>query len=481
VALPGTDLMPISSRTSTQKHWPDDVSSKGPSFGWDDGRLIIFDGSLRRHVVSAAVIPALLDLGLGFFDPDCEQITAAPFGLPIENEDDLEAFGIAGAKVRREASDPSVAARFARDLPERKGMRTPDLGRALKIAWIVPGLVIGGGGHRNIFRCAYQLEQRGHDVSLYFIDIAERDEILTKLVHTHFYPFEGHIGVFDADPAGKSDVLIATHWSTVQIAESIRSRVGEIIYFVQDYEPMFYAMGSEYVLAEATYRKGLYAITSNIWCEKVLRTNFAMEADHFQFPIDRSVYFDSETAPRSKRILFFAKPGVTRRCFELGVEALRRFHQLRPDVEIAFFGGDDAAHHRVDFPVTQLGLLPTIGDLAALYRSSRAGIVFSTTNPSLVPYEMMACGLPICDLGRPGNEQNYGDRFDIARLVNPDPSIMAVEIAALLENETELRERSRKGLEFVRSFPTEEDVGRRVEALILQRVSKWGETRPTNR
>jgi hypothetical protein len=70
VALPGTDLMPISSRTSTQKHWPDDVSSKGPGFGWDDGRLIIFDGSLRRHVVSPAVIPALLDLGLGFFDPD---------------------------------------------------------------------------------------------------------------------------------------------------------------------------------------------------------------------------------------------------------------------------------------------------------------------------------------------------------------------------------------------------------------------------
>jgi hypothetical protein len=93
----------------------------------------------------------------------------------------------------------------------------------------------------------------------------------------------------------------------------------------------------------------------------------------------------------------------------------------------------------------------------------------------------MACGLPIFDLGRPGNEQNYGDRFDIARLVNPDPSIMAVEIAALLENETELRERSRAGLEFVRSFPTEEDVGRRVEALILQRVAKWGETRPTNR
>jgi glycosyltransferase involved in cell wall biosynthesis len=465
----GPDLI---SGTSTQKSLPDDASSKGPCFGWDDDRLIVFDGSVRRHVVAATVIPVLLDLGLGFFDPDCKHITAAPFGLPIESEDDLEAFGIAGAKVRREASDLSAVARCARDLLGQKGTRMPDLARALKIAWIVPGLAIGGGGHRNIIRCAYQLEQRGHDVSLYFIDIADDDEAIRRLVHAHFYPFEGHIGVFDVDSVGQNDVVMATHWSTVKVAESIRSRVGEIIYFVQDYEPSFYATGSEYVLAEATYRKGLYAITSGIWCQNVLRNNFAMEADHFQFPIDRSVYFDSEATPRSNRILFFAKPELTRRCFELGVEALGRFHRLRPDVEIAFFGSDDAAHHRMDFPVTQLGLLPTIGDLAALYRSSRAGIVFSTTNPSLVPYEMMACGLPIFDLGRPGNEQNYGDRFDIARLVNPDPSIMAVEIAALVENEAELCERSRKGMEFVKSFPTEEEVGRRVEALILQRVSK---------
>jgi glycosyltransferase involved in cell wall biosynthesis len=479
-AVPGTDLMPISSRTSTQKNLPDDVSYKPPGFGWDGDRLIVFDGNLRRHVASATVIPVLLDLGLGFFDPDDEQIARAPLGLPIFDEANLEAFGIAKATVHHpNGSESPTAARSGREFLDRKGMRMPDLGRALKIGWIVPGLVIGGGGHRNIFRCAYHLEQRGHDVSLYFIDIAEQDETIRRIVRTHFYSFGGHIGVFDADSAAQSDVLMATHWSTVKFAEDVKNKVGEIIYFVQDFEPSFSPMGSEYILAEATYRKGLYAITSGIWCEKFLCNNFAMEADHFQFPIDRSVYFDTKTTPRSNRIIFFAKPGVARRCFELGVEALERFHRLRPDVEIAFFGADDAAHYKTDFPVTQLGLLPTIGDLATLYRSSRMGIVFSTTNPSLVPYEMMACGLPICDLGRPGNEQNYGDRFDLARLVNPDPSIMAVEIAALFENEAELRERSLKGLEFVRSFPTEEEVGRRVEALILQRVSKWSDTRST--
>lgn len=54
----------------------------------------------------------------------------------------------------------------------------PDLGRALKIAWILPGLLIGGGGHRNIIRCAFQLERRGHDVSLYFVDTADERLLL---------------------------------------------------------------------------------------------------------------------------------------------------------------------------------------------------------------------------------------------------------------------------------------------------------------
>jgi glycosyltransferase involved in cell wall biosynthesis len=473
----GKQAYGVSGGTPTHSSVSREASSKSCGFGWDNDALIVFDGSVRRHVASADLVPVLLDLGLGFFDPDDEQVSNAPFGLPIKNQGDLEAFGFARADSWCEASDQYAAGRIVDASSRQNGRRVPDLGRALKIGWVVPGLVIGGGGHRNIIRCAYQLQQRGHDVSLYFTDTADDDETIRRLVHAHFYPFDGHIGVFDAELAGRSDVLMATHWSTVKFAESIKSQVGEIIYFVQDYEPSFYAMGSEHVLAEATYRKGLYAITSGIWCEKVLRNTFAMEADHFQFPIDSSVYFHAEATPRSNRLLFFAKPGVARRCFELGVDALRRFYRLRPDVEIAFFGGDEAAQHKVDFPVRQLGMLRTIHDLADLYRTSRAGIVFSTTNPSLVPYEMMACGLPVVDLGRPGNEQNYNDRFDIARLVNPDPSIMAIEIAALLDNEAELRERSRKGLEFVRSFPSEEEVGSRVEALIVQRVSKWRETR----
>jgi glycosyltransferase involved in cell wall biosynthesis len=334
-------------------------------------------------------------------------------------------------------------------------------------------LIIGGGGHRNILRAAYHLETFGHDVRLYFSDTQMTEVELRKAVRRHFYPFEGTIKRFKGHAAGE-DVLMATHWSTVALAESVKSSVGEIMYFVQDFEPAFYPMGSEYILAENTYRKNLYAITSGPWCAHILKRDYAMEADSFRFPVDRSIYnIDSgQGIERAKRILFFAKPEMDRRCFLIGAMALREFHKIKPDYQILFFGSGNAAKHKQDYPVTYLDIVPTLKDLAKLYATSAAGLVFSTTNPSLVPYEMMACGLPVVDLDRPGNEVNYDGRRDIALLADADPMRMAQDIAQMLDQPAELAQRSTNGLAFAATFPSEEEMARRVEKLIIDRLAK---------
>lgn len=342
----------------------------------------------------------------------------------------------------------------------------------IKIGWIVPGLIIGGGGHRNILRAAYFLERSGHDVRLYFSDTNMSAQDLRRTVREHFYPFDGPVYRF-AGSADGEDVLMATHWSTVSLAQSVKSMVGEIMYFVQDFEPAFYPMGSEYILAENTYRQGLYAITSGPWCEHLLKREYGMEADSFRFPVDGAIYRPAAARGegRKKRILFFAKPEMARRCFLIGTMALREFHKLRPDYEILFFGSGSAKQHPQEYPVSYLDIVPTLQDLAHLYATSAAGLVFSTTNPSLVPYEMMACGLPVVDLNRPGNEVNYDGRYDIALLADPDPAAMARAMADLLDDPSDLELRRRNGLEYASTFPTEEQMAQRVEHLILDRLA----------
>ncbi len=338
-----------------------------------------------------------------------------------------------------------------------------------KIDWIIPGLILGGGGHRNILRAAYFLEQFGHDVGLIFTGVEESASEIRALLHEHFYPFQGQIKVYDGI-FRYSDVLFATHWSTVYTALEARGMTGEIMYFIQDFEPMFAPMGTEYILAENTYRKGLYGISSGPWCAHVLRKDFNAEVDFFEFPIDRSVYFPRERQKSEKNIIFFAKPDMPRRCYELGVAMLSEFHRLMPDVEIIFYGARNIDERQLDFPITLKGLMPTIHDLAQAYSDADLGVVFSTTNPSLVPYEMMACGTPVVDLDRAGNEVNYDGRNDIALLADPEPKIMARQMASLLKNRDELSSRAQRGLELTSRMPDELGMAKRVEELVLNRL-----------
>ena len=148
---------------------------------------------------------------------------------------------------------------------------------------------------------------------------------------------------------------------------------------------------------------------------------------------------------------------------------LARLHHRNPDIEIILFGSGRIDSGCVPFGHANLGLLPSVEDLAALYRNADLGIVFSTTNPSLVPYEMMACGLAVCDLDLEAAVTNYGSEENVF-LLNLDPEAMADQLLNILFDEGERQRRARNGCAFVEHFPDEEGCGRRIEELIVRRI-----------
>ncbi|MDR3168775.1 MAG: methyltransferase domain-containing protein [Candidatus Peribacteria bacterium] len=342
----------------------------------------------------------------------------------------------------------------------------------LVITWVLPSLLLNSGGHRNILRAAYYLSKFGHIIKLYIINTDKTARELIRLIRENYYPL--HCEVFSSPTSDlditSSDVVFATHWSTVETIVKNKLCAKELMYFVQDFEPLFAPMSSEYILAENTYRQGLYHITSGPWCERFLKRDFGADADHFQFPVDRDIYYPRERVKTHQNIVFFAKPEMPRRCYELGIATLKEFHSYMPKTEIIFFGSNSVDKNTVPFPITLLAALPTLENLANLYSNADLGLVFSTTNPSLVPYEMMACGLNIVDLDRGDNHYNYGERYDIALLADPRPKVMATQMIDLLNNREEMAQRRKNGIEFVKSFPMEEEMARRVENLIKTRL-----------
>ena len=85
------------------------------------------------------------------------------------------------------------------------------------------------------------------------------------------------------------------------------------------------------------------------------------------------------------------------------------------------YGSNHIDQETIPFTATVKKMLPTLHDLADLYRNATLGIVFSTTNPSLVPYEMMACGCPVADLDANNALAKYGDDINNVFLFNTYP------------------------------------------------------------
>ena len=102
---------------------------------------------------------------------------------------------------------------------------------------------------------------------------------------------------------------------------------------------------------------------------------------------------------------------------ELGLLALELLAERGPEFEVHLFGSD-APLDFAAFPAVNHGVVPPDA-LAELYRACDVGLCFSATNYSLIPQEMMACGLPVLELDGPSTRAVFPP--GVVTLAGPDP------------------------------------------------------------
>lgn len=259
--------------------------------------------------------------------------------------------------------------------------------RKLSIGWIMTPPAAGSGGHTTLFRLIEGLERAGHDCHLFLYDRFQGDvRCHAATIAANWPRLRGR--VHDASSGLPSlDGWVATSWQTAHVLASHPEASGTRFYLVQDFEPYFYPKGSMYSLAEDTYRFGFIGITAGRWLAEKLEREFGMRCDFFEFGADRDVYFPFPDTIRDG-VAFYTKPTVARRGHELGMLALARFHELRPDATIHIYGDSPQPQ---PFPFVDHGK-QTPDALNKIYNNCRVGLSLSFTNVSLVPWEMLASG-----------------------------------------------------------------------------------------
>jgi glycosyltransferase involved in cell wall biosynthesis len=344
--------------------------------------------------------------------------------------------------------------------------------RKLVINWLIPTFEVGSGGHMTIFRMIKYLEQFGHENRLYLLfghpDIHDVKALKAR-INEHFVPLDAPLYV-DKDGMADCDVAMATSWNSVYPLCQVTNTLMKA-YFVQDFEPHFYAHGAEWYFAEATYRLGFKHLTAGPWLAKKLQGEYGADATPFHLSFDRHRYRPLEVARQDDkfRVLYYVRPVTPRRCFELGALALGELYKRLGDKLEVITIGWDVDQFALAFPSTNLGVVAQ-DDLPALYAGVDVGLVHSSTNCSLLPLEIMACRTAVVDLDVPNVEGTLIHQEN-AYLASPTPHGIADALEYLYRHPAERQALAERGYQFAQRQPTWEDAARVVEGALLRELS----------
>lgn len=350
--------------------------------------------------------------------------------------------------------------------------------KELDIHWVIPDFSKGSGGHMTIFRFIRWFELFGHKCTLWIIDpsVHKNENSAYEDIVKHFQTLRADVKFIDYNNYPTSgDVIVATAWQTVSYIEDL-SGFKEKFYFVQDFEPYFYARGAQSILAEDTYRKGLNCICASPWLKQKMES-YGLWAREFMLAYDHSVYYPKEMARENSskiKIAVYSRHFTERRAVELAYAGLEQLALVRDDFEVHLYGSE-ITQELAPFDCIVHGVL-SAPELADLYNQCDIGVCFSATNYSLVPQEMMACGLPLIELDVESTRAIYPEGAVTFAL--PSPTGICHAISGLI-NDAEKREtQARTAIKWVERFSWEDSAQTAEKAIIEKLSERWSEDFP---
>lgn len=310
-----------------------------------------------------------------------------------------------------------------------------------QLAWIISPPGRSSGGHQNAYRFMNYLEDAGYDITL-FIYSAQKypkvslDGIQAMLAGNSGYPrLNAQYRLYDPETGitGDFDAIVASDWPTAYAAWRYERDVPRL-YWVQDFEPFFFPAGPDYVVAQNSYRLGYQGIACGPWLAGKVTEAGGMPCAFYDYQVDSSRYTRTNDARRDE-IFFYARPTTARRGTEFGLLVLEEVHRRRPELVINIAGWD-MSNAGINFPFVNHGTLD-VSQLPELYNRCASALLISLTSVSLLPLEVMACGVVPVVNDADNTRISLNDNTNID-FVQMSPGLMAERLIAAIDNKKQV-------------------------------------------
>jgi hypothetical protein len=281
------------------------------------------------------------------------------------------------------------------------------------------------GGYLAMFNLAKKIAQFGNQVRIVIVEPCDYNpeewrrqikaypglEDFFDLVETSYH-FDRSIPL----EVNKDDIFIATSCWTAHIANKAVSDMGneKFIFFAQEYEPIFFPMGTFHALSHQSYFFPQFTIFSTEFLREFFRNrrigiykSGAVFGDKNSIVINNAIYSFSLSIEdlkerKKKKFLFYARPEshAARNMYELGILGISDAVQkgvFNEDWEIHGIGTIGNNRRVALGSGKELTLLPKVSlkEYLILLPTYDMGMsLMLSPHPSLVPLEMAAAGMP---------------------------------------------------------------------------------------
>ena len=355
--------------------------------------------------------------------------------------------------------------------PTRVVLKRPE--RVRTVTFIITRLVRFHGGQTSILHLGTELEKLGYKVC-YLVCKEQSEEEMDICAKANLPDYKGRVFPLNrymaAIKKGKikaPDVVVASSYDTVSFAKKFEDSY--LMYFIQDYEPLFYKFGEEYLMARDTYMQGLHMVSLGAWNKDMIlrdcgyttgnRTRpSSLKIDVVSFPYDGSaydfikrdfsLYKDKKKITIAVYLKFYGKrlPDLIPYMLMNTAEKLK---EKGISLEVLYFGEAKTFKAAGGKNLGQL----SHEEINELYKKADFGMVASMSNISLVPYEMHSAGLPVIEFADGSYPYFFGE--DTALLTRVGEKDIADLLLDAADNPERLADMTEKAAEKLKTLSWE--------------------------